>query len=52
MYVSGSANKMPQDVMTAFEDAIMQAGGFSREQSHNYLRRMELGGRYCVEAWS
>jgi len=52
VYVSGSANKMPQDVMTAFEDAVMTAGSLSREQAQQYLRRMELGGRYFVEAWS
>lgn len=43
---------MPQDVMTAFEDAVMTAGSLSREQAQQYLRRMELGGRYFVEAWS
>lgn len=52
VYVSGSANKMPQDVMTAFEDAMVAEGGLSRDQAKRYLRGMELGGRYHVEAWS
>lgn len=51
VYVSGSANKMPLDVMAAFEDAIVSAG-LERQAAKQYLRDMELRGRYCVEAWS
>ncbi len=52
VYVSGSANKMPADVMAAFEDAIVEAGRLERQAAKQYLREMELRGRYCVEAWS
>ena len=50
--VSGSANKMPQDVMAAFEDAIVEAGSLDNQAAKQYIREMELRGRYCVEAWS
>jgi len=52
VYVSGSADKMPQDVMTAFEDAIVTAGKLEQAAAKQYLRELELRGRYCVEAWS
>lgn len=50
--VSGSAQKMPSDVAAAFEDVAQQHGGMSREQAAQYVRQMELQGRYLVEAWS
>lgn len=52
IYVSGSANKMPQDVMAAFEDVIVTAGLVERGAAKQYLRNMEQRGRYRVEAWS
>ena len=51
IYVSGSANKMPRDVMNAFEDAIVEAGGGPRSAAQQFLRNMELSGRYQVEAY-
>lgn len=51
VYVSGSANKMPQDVMAAFVDVIVTAG-LERGAAKQYLRNMEQCGRYRVEAWS
>lgn len=51
VFVSGSADKMPQDVMAAFEDVVVNAG-LERQAAKQYLRDMELHGRYRVEAWS
>jgi sulfite reductase alpha subunit-like flavoprotein len=52
IYVSGSAQKMPSDVLTAFEGIVMRMGGKSMEEAKQYLRLLELKGRYHVEAWS
>ena len=51
VYVCGSAQKMPADVAAAMEDVAVQAGGLSREAARQYVRQMELKGRYHVEAW-
>ncbi len=52
VYVAGSADKMPTQVATAFEDVAMQQGELSREQAQKWLRQLEAAGRYQVEAWS
>ncbi len=52
VYVAGSADKMPAQVATAFEDVAMEQGGLSREQAQKWLRQLEATGRYQVEAWS
>ena len=51
VYVSGSAQKMPSDVFAALEDVAERAGGLDRAAAQQYMRRMELHGRYHVEAW-
>jgi len=51
VYVSGSAQKMPSDVMAALEDVAVQAGGLDKAAAQQYMRRMELHGRYNVETW-
>ena len=52
VYVAGSADKMPAAVAAAIEEAVAQQGGLSRVEAAAYVRRLELGGRYQVEAWS
>lgn len=52
VYVAGSADKMPAAVAAAIEEAVAQQGGLSRDEAAAYMRRLELGGRYQVEAWS
>ena len=52
VYVSGSAEKMPQDVMKALEDIAQQHGGLTSPAAQVYVRQMELGRRFHVEAWS
>jgi sulfite reductase alpha subunit-like flavoprotein len=52
IYVAGSANKMPADVMLAFEDVIAKESGWPKETASRYLKDLERHGRYVVEAWS
>lgn len=53
IYVSGSAQKMPQDVATVFKEVILQqSGGLSAVDAHNTMRLLISNHRYVVEAWS
>lgn len=52
VYVSGSAEKMPANVVSALEEVAMVHGGMSAEAAARYIRQLELTGRYHVEAWS
>lgn len=52
VYVAGSADKMPAQVAQAFEEVAAQQGGMAPADAAALLRRMELSGRYQVEAWS
>lgn len=52
IYVSGSANKMPQDVHNAFIQLLTRNTSLSFEDSENLLKHLERSGRYQVESWS
>jgi sulfite reductase alpha subunit-like flavoprotein len=52
VYVSGSAEKMPAGVVAALQDVAVAYGGLSPEAAAQYVRQLELTGRYHVEAWS
>lgn len=52
VYVSGSAQKMPSDVASAFVDVVAAHGGMTSEAAGKFVRQLELSGRYFVEAWS
>ena len=53
MYVSGSAEKMPQEVASVFaRDVCEKQGGMTAAEAQQYMKRMEAAGRYHVEAWS
>ncbi|KAD3640796.1 hypothetical protein E3N88_30019 [Mikania micrantha] len=52
VYVAGSSNNMPADVLAAFEDIVAEEGGVSREAAVRWLRMLEKGGKYHVEAWA
>lgn len=52
VYVAGSADKMPAAVQAAVEEAVAAGSGMTAEEAAAYVRRLELGGRYQVEAWS
>lgn len=52
VYVAGSANKMPSDVFSAFEEIVSAESGVSREAASRWIRALEKAGKYHVEAWS
>jgi sulfite reductase alpha subunit-like flavoprotein len=52
VYVSGSADKMPADVAAAFRDVAAEQGGLGEAEAERFVRQLQLGGRYFVEAWS
>ncbi|KAL8549777.1 hypothetical protein ACS0TY_008566 [Phlomoides rotata] len=52
VYVAGSANKMPSDVLSAFEEIVSKETGVPREAALRWIRTLEKAGKYHVEAWS
>jgi sulfite reductase alpha subunit-like flavoprotein len=52
VYVAGSADRMPADVAAAFRDVAAQQGGLGAAEAERFVRQLQLGGRYFVEAWS
>lgn len=52
VYVAGSANKMPSDVLSAFKEIISKETGVPREDALRWIRTLEKAGKYHVEAWS
>ena len=52
VFVCGSASKMPQEVVQAFQQVLKQEAGKSTEDAAKYLKQLELKGRYVTEAWS
>ncbi|KAJ8567480.1 hypothetical protein K7X08_019688 [Anisodus acutangulus] len=52
VYVAGSANKMPSDVLLAFEEIVSKEGAVPKEAAVRWLRALEKVGKYHVEAWS
>lgn len=52
VYVSGSAEKMPQDVARALEDVAAQHGGLGKSEAQAFVRQLELSSKLIVEAWS
>ncbi|KAL3640443.1 multidrug-resistance type transporter [Castilleja foliolosa] len=52
VYVAGSANKMPSDVLSAFEEIVSRESGVSRGDALRWIRTLEKAGKYHVEAWS
>lgn len=51
IYVSGSAKKMPSEVMDAMVK-VLELGGMTQDEAKALLASLERCGRYCVEAWS
>ena len=52
VYVSGAAEKMPQDVYEALTKVAETHGCLSRTDAMAYMKRLEINNRYVVEAWS
>jgi len=52
VFVSGSSNKMPLAVRQAVESALTGEGKLSEEEAQEYVKRMEMSGRWQEECWS
>lgn len=52
VYVAGSSSNMPADVLAAFEEIVERESGVERETAVRWLRMLERGGKYHVEAWA
>lgn len=52
VFISGSAQKMPADVAAAVESVAAAHGGLAQEAAAKWVRQLEAGGRWTVEAWS
>ncbi|KAI8335987.1 hypothetical protein EDC96DRAFT_524417 [Choanephora cucurbitarum] len=50
--LSGSLDKMPEDVAYAFKQVFMQQGGLDAEEAENYYRDMIKTGQYQEECWN
>ncbi|KAM3394659.1 hypothetical protein P3S68_003662 [Capsicum galapagoense] len=51
-FQKGSANKMPSDMLLAFEEIVSKEGEVPKEAVIRWLRALEKAGKYHVEAWS
>ncbi|KAJ2373639.1 NAPDH-dependent diflavin reductase [Coemansia sp. RSA 2611] len=52
IFVSGNANRMPDDVRQAFADVVsMNSPQMSADDAQNYIARMVKDGRYQEECW-
>ena len=52
VFVCGSASKMPQEVLQAFQRVLKQEAGLMSKDAATYLKQLEAKGRYIMEAWS
>ncbi|KAK9839678.1 hypothetical protein WJX81_005476 [Elliptochloris bilobata] len=52
VFVSGAAQRMPQDVAAAFQAVATEHGGLAPADAARYVRQLALLQRYFVEAWS
>jgi sulfite reductase alpha subunit-like flavoprotein len=50
--LSGSSNKMPEQVAFAFKELFMEQGGLDAEQAELYFSRMEKSGQFQQECWA
>lgn len=52
IYVAGSADKMPSDVLSALEQIISVESGATKEAAGGWIRALEKAGKYHIESWS
>ena len=50
--ISGSAKRMPQDVVQALREVLQTHGGATVAEATAYLSAMERSRRLVIEAWS
>ena len=51
IYVAGSAIKLAQSVLRTLEQAVAEAAPMPSAAAQKYIRQLEAGRRYFVEAW-
>lgn len=51
-YISGKADKMPQDVRKTLIKIFIELGNMTEEEAQTYLRTMETQNRYMTETWA
>ncbi|KAJ2473232.1 NAPDH-dependent diflavin reductase [Coemansia sp. RSA 2322] len=51
VYVSGNANRMPDDVRAAFADVVAAGADMSAEEATTFIHDMEKARRYQEECW-
>jgi sulfite reductase alpha subunit-like flavoprotein len=49
--ISGSSQRMPQDVMKVIRRIVEQCGGMTEAQASKFLRVMKTRGRCIIECW-
>ena len=52
VFISGSARRMPSDVIAALRDALVEHGGLDAPAAQTYVAAMERSRRLVFEAWS
>ncbi|VEL10144.1 unnamed protein product [Protopolystoma xenopodis] len=52
VFVAGNAKEMPTAVREAIVEVLIVNGALSQEQAEEFVRQMEVSGRYRVEAWA
>ncbi|KAG8901677.1 NAPDH-dependent diflavin reductase, partial [Tulasnella sp. 403] len=52
VYVCGSSNQMPRSVKKAVVDCLVEQSGWDEERASEYVKEMELAGRWGEECWS
>ena len=52
VFISGSAKRMPADVVGVLGDILVQQGGASEAEAAAFIAGMERAGRLVIEAWS
>jgi sulfite reductase alpha subunit-like flavoprotein len=50
--LSGSSNKMPEQIAFTFKQIFMDQGGLDAEQAELYFIRMEKTGQFQQECWA
>ncbi|KAI8326131.1 riboflavin synthase domain-like protein [Martensiomyces pterosporus] len=51
VYVSGNANRMPEDVRQAFVGVVSGNSSMDSDEASGYIKAMEKAGRYQEECW-
>ncbi|CAM0135329.1 unnamed protein product [Umbelopsis sp. WA50703] len=50
--LSGSSNKMPEQIAFTFKQIFIDQGGLDAEQAEAYFNRMEKTGQFQQECWA